>query len=237
MTDPHRDRDGEGGLPPVVARAVVTGASRGFGRALALELANRGWEVIACVREGSLDHERIRTVVHDVRDPVADTLFGTDPIDVLINNAGVGAPAEPIEAADPAAVLTAVDVNVAGPMRLVQALLPQLRKAPDPLIVNLTSRLGSLSAQAEGRFADRRTSYAYRISKAAQNMLTIALSQELAGRVRCWAVHPGALTTAMASIDARTSPEEAAIRLADLLETGGPPSPSFLSLDGPDLTW
>lgn len=216
---------------------MITGASRGFGHAVALELAGRGWEVIACVRDGSVDHPRVRTVVHDVRDPVGDTRFGSEPVDVLINNAGVGAPAGPIETADPAAVLNAVDVNVAGPMRLVQSLLPQLRKAPDPLIVNITSRLGSLSAQAEGRFADRRTSYAYRISKAAQNMLTIALAQELVGQVRCWAVHPGALTTAMASIDARTSPEEAATRLAGLIETGGPPSPSFLSLDGPELTW
>ncbi|GAA1596046.1 SDR family oxidoreductase [Actinoplanes couchii] len=216
---------------------MVTGASRGFGRALALELAGRGWDVIAGVRDGSLDHPRIRTVVLDVREPVDDTLFGDGPIDVLVNNAGVGAPADPIETADPAAVLNAVDVNVAGPMRLVQALLPRLEKAPDPLIVNLTSRLGSLNAQAEGRFADRRTSYAYKISKAAQNMLTISLAQELAGRVRCWAVHPGALTTAMASIDARTAPEEAAVRLADLIEKGGPPSPSFLSLDGPDLSW
>ncbi|HWS33588.1 MAG TPA: SDR family NAD(P)-dependent oxidoreductase [Actinoplanes sp.] len=216
---------------------MVTGASRGFGHAVALELAGRGWEVLACVRAGSFDHPRIRTIVHDVRDPIGDTLFGTEPIDVLINNAGVGAPAAPIDTADPATVLNAVDVNVAGPMRLVQALLPQLRKAPDPLIVNLTSRLGSLTAQAEGRFTDRRTSYAYRISKAAQNMLTIALAQELSGQVRCWAVHPGALTTAMASIDAKTSPQEAAAHLADLIETGTPPSPSFLSLDGPDLPW
>ncbi|SDS74034.1 NAD(P)-dependent dehydrogenase, short-chain alcohol dehydrogenase family [Actinoplanes derwentensis] len=217
--------------------AVVTGASRGFGRALALELADRGWHVIAGVREGSLDHPRIRTVVHDVRDPVDAALFGDGPIDVLVNNAGIGAPAEPIEIADPATILSAVDVNVAGPMRLVQALLPLLEKTPDPLIVNVTSRLGSLSAQAEGRFADRRSSYAYRISKAAQNMLTIALAQELAGQVRCWAVHPGALTTAMASIDADTSPERAAARLAELIERGGPESPSYLSLDGPRLRW
>jgi NAD(P)-dependent dehydrogenase (short-subunit alcohol dehydrogenase family) len=83
------------------------------------------------------------------------------------------------------------------PLRLAQTLLPTLLAAPAPVIVNVSSRLGSLAALAAGDFADRKTSYAYRVSKAAQNMLTVALAQELAGRVRCWAVHPGSLATAM----------------------------------------
>jgi NAD(P)-dependent dehydrogenase (short-subunit alcohol dehydrogenase family) len=82
-------------------------------------------------------------------------------------------------------------------LRLAQTLLPTLLAAPAPVIVNVSSRLGSLAALAAGDFADRKTSYAYRVSKAAQNMLTVALAQELAGRVRCWAVHPGSLATAM----------------------------------------
>jgi NAD(P)-dependent dehydrogenase (short-subunit alcohol dehydrogenase family) len=82
-------------------------------------------------------------------------------------------------------------------LRLAQTQLPTLLAAPAPVIVNVSSRLGSLAALAAGDFADRKTSYAYRVSKAAQNMLTVALAQELAGRVRCWAVHPGSLATAM----------------------------------------
>ena len=138
---------------------------------------------------------------------------------------------------DPATILDAVDVNVAGPLRMAQALLPMLLAAPSPLIVNVSSRLGSLTAQAAGDFAERRTSYAYRVSKAAQNMLTIALAHEFAGRVRCWAVHPGSLTTAMGGADATTGPREAAARLARLLDSADTSSPRFLSLDGPDLRW
>ncbi|WP_433064227.1 SDR family NAD(P)-dependent oxidoreductase [Dactylosporangium sp. CS-033363] len=179
-------------------------------------------------------------VIQDVRDPVGPDLLaavGRRPVDALINNAGVGAPGRPLAEVDPGSVLHAVDVNVAGPLRLAQALLPNLLAAPAPLILNVSSRLGSLGAQAAGEFRGRTTSYAYRIAKAAQNMLTIALAQELAGRVRCWAVHPGSLTTAMGAAGASTPPGEAAARLVRLLDSPDPTSPRFVSLDGPDLRW
>ncbi|MGI5237560.1 SDR family NAD(P)-dependent oxidoreductase [Dactylosporangium sp. CA-139066] len=220
--------------------AVVTGAGRGLGLALAECLASRGWEVVACVRGTFSPRDGIRPVLQDVRDPVGPALLDAvagRPLDALVNNAGVGAPGVPLASCDPQSIVNAVDVNVAGPLRLAQALLPALVAAPSPLIVNVSSRLGSLSAQAAGAFAGRSTSYAYRISKAAQNMLTIALAQELAGRVRCWAVHPGALTTTMGTADATTAPSEAAARLADLLDSPDPTSPRYISLDGPDLTW
>ncbi|GAA3266743.1 SDR family oxidoreductase [Dactylosporangium vinaceum] len=223
--------------------AVVTGAGRGFGAALVECLAAGGWDVVACVRTepaAAPPHDRVRTVVQDVREPVGAQLLaavGERPLDVLVNNAGIGAPGRPLAGVDPQTILGAVDVNVAGPLRLAQALLPRLLAAPAPLIVNVTSRLGSLSAQAAGEFAGRGTSYAYRIAKAAQNMLTIALAQELSGRVRCWAVHPGSLTTAMGAAGATTSPHDAATRLVRLLRSPDPASPRYLSLDGGDLPW
>ncbi|MEU7866388.1 SDR family NAD(P)-dependent oxidoreductase [Dactylosporangium sp. NPDC049140] len=227
--------------------AVVTGAGRGLGAALVDRLAAGDWDVIACVRTPRVPAGpgRVVTVVQDVRDPVGAALLaavGERPVDALVNNAGVGAPGRPLAECDPQSILHAVDVNVAGPLRLTQALLPRLTAAPAPIVVNVTSRLGSLSAQAAGEFAGRGTSYAYRISKAAQNMLTIALAQELAGRVRCWAVHPGSLTTAMGVAGAATSPERAADRLAELLDSADPASPRYLSLDrserdGPALAW
>ncbi|HEY9354758.1 MAG TPA: SDR family NAD(P)-dependent oxidoreductase, partial [Arthrobacter sp.] len=134
-------------------------------------------------------------------------------------------------------VLDAVDVNAAGPLRMVQALLPQLLDADDPVIVNVTSRLGSLSAQARGDFAGLSTSYAYRVSKAAQNMLTVSLAQDLAGQVRCWAVHPGKLATGMGQADAVKPPRAAARELLELLESDERRSPSFVSLGAPDLDW
>jgi NAD(P)-dependent dehydrogenase (short-subunit alcohol dehydrogenase family) len=229
----------------VTARlAVVTGSSRGLGAALTEHLADHGWDVVACVRTEAaalaIKRAGVKPVRQDVRDPVNEALLAAvrgRPVDALINNAGVGAPARPLADADPQTILDAVDVNVAGPMRLTQALLPMLLAAPAPLIINVSSRLGSLAAQAAGDFADRRTSYAYRIAKAAQNMLTVALAQELAGRVRCWAVHPGSLTTAMGGSDADTAPRAAAARLGRLLDSPDPTSPRYLSLGGADLRW
>ena len=223
---------------------MVTGAGRGLGRALAAHLAQRGWTVVACVRtatpETVLDFAGITTVVQDVRDPIGNSLLqviGSRPVDALINNAGTGAPRAGLSQVDPATVLNAVDVNVAGPLRFVQALLPSLLSAAAPLIINISSRLGSLTAQAAGQYADLDTSYAYRISKAAQNMLTIALAKELAGQVRCWAVHPGTLTTGMGRDGAATSPQQAAERLTHLLDSPDTTSPRYCSLTGPDLTW
>ncbi|WP_328475115.1 SDR family NAD(P)-dependent oxidoreductase [Actinoplanes sp. NBC_00393] len=224
--------------------AVVTGAGRGLGAALIENLAEQGWDVVACVRTepaaAAIKNDHVVPVIQDVREPVGAALLGAiggRPVDVLVNNAGIGAPAQPLDSCDPQTILDAVDVNVAGPLRLAQALLPMLLAAPAPLIVNVSSRLGSLAAQAAGDFAGRRTSYAYRISKAAQNMLTIALAQELSGRVRCWAVHPGSLTTAMGAADADTPAQEAAARLGRLLDSPDATSPRYLSLDGPTLRW
>jgi NAD(P)-dependent dehydrogenase (short-subunit alcohol dehydrogenase family) len=225
--------------------AVVTGAGRGFGEALAQELSAAGWTVLALVRQPghAMALDRLpgaQGVIHDVRSDDVSSVVGAvrgRPVDVLINNAAQGAPNQPLGAVDVAGVFNAVDVNAAGPLRIVQALLPHLAAAGDPVIVNISSRLGSLTAQARGDFADLSTSYAYRVSKAAQNMLTISLAQSLKGRVRCWAVHPGKLATGMGQADAVKPPRVAALELLELLESDERRSPGFFSLGGPDLEW
>ncbi len=68
-------------------------------------------------------------------------------------------------------------------------------------------------------------------------MLTIALAQDLQGRVRCWAVHPGKLATAMGQADAFKDPRAAAAQLRELVESGDRTSPRFCSLGEQDLPW
>lgn len=224
---------------------MVTGASRGFGRALVQELSAAGWSVVAVSRQPAPSAEwesapGIETVAHDVRSDNTDALLaavGGRRVDVLINNAAQGAPHSELGSVAPQGVLNAVDVNVGGPLRLVQALLPNLMAAPDPIIINVTSRLGSVSAQARGDFAKLSTSYAYRISKAAQNMLTISLANDLRDQVRCWAVHPGKLATDMGQPDAAKLPQVAARELVEVLDSHDRTSPRFCSLGEGDLSW
>lgn len=133
--------------------------------------------------------------------------------------------------------MDAVDVNVGGPLRLVQALLPNMLTASNPLIINVTSRLGSVSAHARGDFSELSTSYAYKISKAALNMLTISLAQDLQDQIRVWAVHPGKLATVMGQADASKEPSLAAQQLRELVDSGDSTSPRFCSLGDEDLSW
>ncbi len=222
--------------------AVITGAGRGLGKSLVDEFSDAGWAVVALTRSPATSAERqhVAAAIHDVRDePTAALLsvIGDGPIDVLINNAAQGAPRTGLGDIATEGIMNAVDVNVAGPLRLVQALLPQLLAAPDPMIINVTSRLGSVAAQARGDYSELSTSYAYKISKAAQNMLTISLAQDLAGRVRCLAVHPGKLATGMGRADASKDPRVAARELRELVDSPDRTSPRFVSLGSADLSW
>jgi len=224
--------------------AVVTGANRGLGLSLVNEFSASGWRVIAIARTPQPPNagtpQDVVTVRHDVRSGTAAELLEVlngRPVDLLINNAGQGAPHGDLGSIPPDGILNALDVNVAGPLRLVQFLLPNLLAAPDAIIINMTSRLGSIAAQANGDFSDLSTSYAYKISKAAQNMLTVALAQDLQGRVRCWAVHPGKLATGMGQADASKDPGTAARQLRELVDSGSRVSPRFCSLGEQDLSW
>ncbi|MEZ2372513.1 SDR family NAD(P)-dependent oxidoreductase [Arthrobacter sp. RCC_34] len=223
--------------------AVVSGTGRGLGRAIAEELLDAGWSVIGLERQPGAPREPracLTVLRHDVRADVPDDLMtavGDRPVDLLVNNAAQGAPGGGVQQSDPAGVLASVDVAVAGPMRLVAALLPSLHRAPSPVIVNVSSRLGSVTAQARGEFDGFGTSYAYRISKAAQNMLTVSLAQELSPRIRVLAVHPGRLATGMGRAGADKDPGQAARELLTLVQSDDRRSPRFCSLGEPDLTW
>jgi NAD(P)-dependent dehydrogenase (short-subunit alcohol dehydrogenase family) len=115
--------------------------------------------------------------------------------------------------------------------------LPNLLAAPSPLVINVSSRLGSIHDQAAGRYRDFTTSYAYRISKAAQNMATVCLATELAPRVRVWGIHPGSLRTGMGRAGAGGDPMGAAHRLLELATANDVASPRLLDLEGGEIAW
>lgn len=201
---------------------LITGAARGFGRAVLEEYLERGWTAFPLVRDSrvaeSLGGPGCRPIVADVVSGDAEGLIAAaldacdDPLDLLVNNAGVIRKARGLAAAEPEDLESHFRVHCVGALRCTLAALPWLRRAERPLVVNVTSRFGSIGRTAGGTF---RGIYAYNVAKAAQNMLTACLDQELRGEgIRVVAVHPGRLRTTVGASDADTEPAAAARALA-----------------------
>lgn len=171
-------------------RAVVTGANRGIGLELVRQLLARGDHVDACARDPdapglrALPGTRLRRYAVDVTDPVSVAALAEalrdDPVDTLFNAAGVygGARQQLADLAQDLA-LPALEstyaVNAAGALRMVVALLPNLRRGDIKKLVHLTSGMASIADNASGG------AYAYRMSKAALNMMSRSLAADLRG--------------------------------------------------------
>ena len=220
---------------------LITGANRGIGLELARQFRERGYAVIATAREPDeavvLKSLAVRVEQLDVADmasvrALAEKLQGV-PIDILVNNAGIsGHDAERFEAIDFDAVATTFDVNSLGPMRVTQALLPNLEAGSGRTIVQIGSVVGSIELSRGGL-------YGYRASKAALNMFNKTLSSELARRgYICVVMHPGWVKTRMGGAGAKVEVEESVAGMLSVIEqlrlgdTG-----RFLDYTGKELPW
>jgi NAD(P)-dependent dehydrogenase (short-subunit alcohol dehydrogenase family) len=223
--------------------AVVTGGSRGFGMEVARALFGKGWDVVTVSRTRSAELDRLPRVTQIQGDigvmDLSELMIavGDRPVDLLVNNAGVGGTGLQLESLARQEFESAFSVNVLGPARVTGALLSNLRRGEHPLVVNISSRLASLNRQAAGEYRHIPTSYAYRITNAAPNMLSVCMATEFGDAVRVWAVHPGRLRTAMAGADASGDPAEAAERLVSLVETDSGTELAFIALDEGPLPW
>ncbi|WP_028710070.1 SDR family oxidoreductase [Paracoccus pantotrophus] len=158
-----------------MTRTLLTGCSSGIGRALALELHDRGHEVIATARrpETLADLPVAMKLALDVTDQVSiDTVMAqAGQVDFLVNNAGFSIWG-PIEAVAPAQMQQLFDTNVFGAMRMVQAVLPQMRQRGAGGIVQISSAAARRSTAMLGHYA---------ASKAALDAYSEALRIEVAG--------------------------------------------------------
>ncbi len=211
---------------------LITGASRGLGYQLHQVYAESGWTTFPLVRRESAAAtlcdtwpDRCYPIVADVSSDdcmpkITEVLYKhTQCLDVLVNNAGIRGRTYAVNDVTSAEVLELLQAHCLGAIRCTQAALPLLRSARHAKIVNITSRLGSMTRNTAGEFSGGRFSYSYRIAKVAQNMFTLCLAQELAEEgIAVYGVHPGRLLTGMAADDANTPPEVAARRFASWLE-------------------
>ena len=219
----------------------ITGANRGIGLSLARLYQSRGQMVYACCRDRAAAAELVETGARvlqlDVADPSSieqlGEKLGDASIDVLINNAGISGGGKTLKECNAAELGRIFVTNSVGPVLVAKALLEHLLRGERKLIVNISSQLGSITNNAGG------SSYGYRASKAALNMLTRSMANELrpAG-VTCVTMHPGWVRTQMGGEQAPLLPEAAAAMIAeqiagfDLSHSG-----QFRSFDGSQLPW
>jgi len=174
--------------------ALVTGASRGIGRGVAIELARRGLSVVATVRRdgdgadlAALGDGRIRIVKMDVTDPRSYVV--PDDLRVLVNNAGADGDHVPVEHAVIDEWRTMFETNVFGLVELTKAAIPTLRANAPSVVATVTS---SSILMPVPFYA------AYRASKAAASAVCDSLRMELAPHgVRVVEILPGPVATDM----------------------------------------
>jgi len=221
---------------------LITGANKGLGKETARLLLSRGHTVYIGARD--VDRGRAaaaelgaRFVQLDVTDDASvaaalDRVAAEGGLDVLVNNAGIAVRHGSAEALDGPSVQKVFDTNVVGIVRVTEAALPLLRRSDNPVVVNVSSALGSFWATHEpSRPASGYPSVAYGSSKAAVSMLTVQYAK-LHPDVKFNAVEPGITATELGGGGAGSHPgrpaEESALVVAKLAEIG---------IDGPTGTF
>jgi NAD(P)-dependent dehydrogenase (short-subunit alcohol dehydrogenase family) len=218
---------------------LITGARRGIGLELARRLTSRGDHVIAAIRDpsspGGLADLPVQVVAYDAAvAESADALARqvSTPIDVLINNAGVSSSAKSLEAFSAEELQRVIMINALAPVLALRALLPALTSGNRRAVINVSSVMGSI-AKHPGH------SYGYSTSKAALNMLTSCLADELrASLFTVVALHPGWVRTDMGGPAAPLSVEQSVASMLKVIDRLGPQdSGRFFDHDGSELAW
>jgi NAD(P)-dependent dehydrogenase (short-subunit alcohol dehydrogenase family) len=180
ITHPH-----EGNLMKTV---LITGCSSGFGLETARHFLAQGWQVVATMRTPREDvlppSEHLRVLQLDVTDAesIRKAIEAAGPIDVLVNNAGFGAPS-PFELTPMDTVRALYETNTFGTIAVTQAVLPQMRERRSGVVVNVTSSVTYKPLPLVG---------IYRSAKAAVNAFTESMASEVAPfGVRVRIVLPG----------------------------------------------
>lgn len=227
--------------------ALVTGANRGIGFAVAKELLKKNSVVVATSRSKDDGREAVEklsefgnVVYHqlDVTDKASidrcyafiEAEYGK--LDILVNNAGIHREThQNIVNADLDEVLTTLKTNTLAPIQMIQSFLPLLRNSEKARIVNVSSGLGKLARQ-DG------DNPGYGLSKLGLNGITLAFANQLKeDRILVNSVSPGWVRTDMGGDDADRSPEKGAetIVWAALLEDDSLTGKFFM--DKQEIDW
>jgi NAD(P)-dependent dehydrogenase (short-subunit alcohol dehydrogenase family) len=216
-----------------MSRVLITGCSTGFGRASAVELKKRGFEVVATARRPEvLDGLDVDArVALDVTDDasVASALAAAGPVDVLVNNAGISV-SGPVELVPLDEVRRLFETNFFGAVRMMQAVLPQMRSRGSGTIVNVSSVSGKVAAPLSGFYA---------ASKFALEAVSEAMYFEMGHfGIRTVLIEPGYFKTSISDSGIRYGVDdapfkelaEATDKMTETLGRGEAPGPEVVAM-------
>jgi NAD(P)-dependent dehydrogenase (short-subunit alcohol dehydrogenase family) len=227
---------------------LITGANRGLGLSLAQAFHAHGYQLFLVVRSQLSETKLIEQfknakvlncdVTHDDYELKLKTWLADTEIDVLINNAGTGSKAPTLEASTTDQLRKEFDSHCVAAFSTVKGSLKALVSATQPQVINISSRRGSMTMQAEGAAKGSGCSYSYRIGKAAQNMLTLCLADELEDQnITIASIHPGRLKTDMAANDANLTADESARKILELVIQKSLKNRDFINIESGTLPW
>jgi NAD(P)-dependent dehydrogenase (short-subunit alcohol dehydrogenase family) len=224
---------------------LITGANKGLGRETARRLLADGHEVWVAARDKSLgqataDELGARFVQLDVTDEDSVTAAAAlvaratgGRLDVLINNAGIAGGRKAAGEVTADDVRRVFETNVFGVVRVTHAFLPLLERSDSPVIVNVSSGMGSIAVTTDPeRFESTLIGIAYPASKTAVNMLTTQYAKAFP-HIRINAVDPGYTATDLNGYNGTQSLEEgtdAIVAMAKLAPSG--PTGTFVDRNG-----
>jgi len=224
---------------------LITGANRGIGLEFAKQYAAEGAHVIACCRAPNKAEALnalaktagAEVMVLDVTSPksvagLKSALAGR-PIDIVINNAGVGGPRDEAKGTiDFDAWVETLKTNSVAPMLVSLALHDNLKAGKLKKLITITSMMGSIANHGGG-------AYAYRASKAAVNSVMHGLSKDWAkDGIAVGIYHPGWVKTDMGGASAPVTPEESVKGLrAQIARLSASNSGAYLDYAGKEIAW
>lgn len=222
---------------------LLTGANRGLGLEFVRQLSREEYRVLAGCRNP--DHAgELQTLIPgedifklDVRkehliETMAQEIRSRDlQLDLLINNAGIGGDNQDLENLTHEDILKVFYTNAVGPLLMVKIFLPFMKRGS--VIVNVSSRMGSIADNSSGGY------YGYRMSKAALNMATVNLHRDLSHRsIAVVAVHPGWVRTRMGTLAAPLDPTESVSGLLKIIRRPRSEiSGKFIDYQGMEIPW
>ncbi len=189
---------------------LITGVSRGIGKALAQKFLNEDYQVIGTTTDGLIEwqHDSLNVFPLDlskeesIKSCASEIIKLNKQIDILINNAGIwsGGEDDPMIYMD--TFRRTMEVNVFGTVDFSERIIPIMVKIGH--IINISSRAGSMSYVHDAEYPD------YKISKAALNMVNRMWAIRMKDQIIVSSVHPGWVKTDMGGDEADIYPEEAA---------------------------